>query len=224
MKPFLSEDIRTILDRLDEYMIEVGEDESKKKPKSDGKADDSDKDKDAGKDDKKSSNSSDASDSTPRKTPVDRDLPVEPKDGIDRVMKKQTPIDKIVGHINTAELISHLGIPKKFQPSFRSAIERLKSVDTVPTNRENAALAVAFLRALNVLRKASHHAMPSPGVAEELDGTKIDGYMKRSQSSPNPDSDVDQMKKMIDAVKTHGTQDEKKELGINESSQQILRG
>lgn len=224
MKPFLSEDIRTILDRLDEYMIEIGEDESKKKSKSDDKADDGDKDKDTGKDDKVSSKDPDASGLPARKTSADKDTLVDPEAGIDNVMKKQTPIDKMVRHINTAELINHLDIPKKFQSSFRSAINRLRSVDTVPTNRENAALAVAFLRALNVLRNTSRHAMSSPGVAEELDGSKIDGYMKREQSSPSPDSGVDHMKKMIAAVKTHGTPDEKKELGINESSQQILRG
>lgn len=53
-------------------------------------------------------------------------------------------------------------------------------------------------------------------VSEDLSDTKIKSYMDKDKSGSTKTDSVTQMKSMIDAVKNHGTPQEKKDLGINE--------
>jgi len=195
MTRFLAEDMRKILNKLDEYITDLDE---------------------AG-DDKPGTKRTDdiQSDGTQG----------EPVDGI---LTKPAGLEKIVGSINVQALIELLEIPEEEVAHFKAAINSLRQEDPKLTTAQAHALAVAFNHILTHWEggkgKISGVLRPTgEGVEEDLDPNRIKGYMAKDRANANNSGDdIGQMKSMIDAVRNHGSKDEKDQLGLNETQVEII--
>lgn len=204
MKPILAEDMRAILDRLDEYLVELGEDEKNKKENPEpekGAEEPAEKDPS---DDK----------------PEDDKEPSKEK-RVGDVLKRPAGLKKLVGSLNVQALVDFLEIPKEYHSTFRSAINVLRSESRVLSSSQSLALAIAFANALEIFQAKLPHVTShgSRHMEEELDANKLQSYLSRDKSQPGSGTDgIDHMKKVIAAVDKHGTPDEKKELGLDEQA------
>lgn len=195
MASFLAEDIRNILNKLDEYITNLDEagDDKPGKEKTDNKPSD--------------------------------DVQGEP---VDSTLTKPAGLEKVAGSINVQALVDLLEIPEEEVSHFKAAINALRQEDPKLTTAQAHALAIAFNHIITHWEggkgKLSGVLRPTgEGVEEDLDTNRIKGYMAQDQAKANkPGDDISQMKNMIDAVKNHGTKDEKDQLGLNEDQVEII--
>jgi hypothetical protein len=194
----LSEDIRSILNKLEEYITVVHEE-------------DKEKEGDAAVDS--------AGDDTETRNSDDSDAPAQ-DDKVDDMLTQPAGLQKVAGNINVQALINMLGMPEENANAFKSAMAVLRHDDPKLNHDQLLAIAVAFDHMLTLgsseKSKIASVMQPAKGVSEELDDNKVKAYIAKDQKSPSgPNDSISQMKSMIDAVKNHGTSDEKKELGLN---------
>ena len=200
MANFLAEDIRNILNKLDEYITNLDE---------------------AGKDEVPAAGKID--DAAPaEENPDDQGEPV------DSTLTKPAGLEKVAGSINVQALVDLLEIPEDEVVHFKGAISALRHEDPKLTTAQAHAIAIAFNRIITHWAgekgKLSSVLRPTgEGVEEDLDPNRIKGYMAQDRAKANkPGDEISQMKSMIDAVKNHGTQDEKQQLGLNEDQVEII--
>lgn len=191
MANFLAEDIRKILNKLDEYITNLDE----------------------------------AGDDKPDSEKTSDDLRGEP---VDATLTKPAGLEKVAGSINVQALVDILEIPEEEVSHFKAAINALRQEDPKLTTAQAHALAIAFNHILTHWEggkgKLSGMLRPTEeGVEEVLDPNRIKGYMAQDRSRANkPGDEISHMKDMIDAVKNHGTRDEKDQLGLNEDQVEII--
>jgi len=192
----LTEDIRSILNKLDEYITLVQEEDKDKEGDAAAEVGAGDDEKlatdDAAQDDK-----------------------------VDDMLTQPAGLQKIAGNINVQALVDMLDIPEEHVNAFKSAMATLRHDDPKPNRDQLLAIAIAFdhMLALGSSEKSKVAAamQPAKGVREELDDNKVKAYIAKDQKSPSgPNDSISQMKSMIDAVKNHGTPNEKKELGLTQ--------
>jgi hypothetical protein len=201
MKQPLAEDIRSILNKLDEYITSVQEDDRV----------DTDETLD------------EQGETSNPKNPKGDDAANEP---VDKMLTKPADLEKIVGNINVQSLITMLEIPEDHVANFKSAINALRHDEPRLSQAQAMALAIAFNHMMTLgsteKTKIATTIRPVTGVIENLDDNKLKSYIAKDQSSASSPDTISQMKSMIDAVKNHGTPTEKKEIGLNENSVEII--
>jgi hypothetical protein len=195
MVSFLAEDIRNILNKLDEYITnldEAGDDKPEAGKTEDGKSD---------------------------------DTQGEP---VDATLTKPAGLEKIAGSINVQALVELLEIPEEEVAHFKAAIDALRQEDPTLTTAQAHALAIAFNHIITHRKDSKGKIFgvlrsTEKGVEEDLDPNRIKGYMAQDQAKASkPGNDISQMKDMINAVKNHGTRDEKDQLGLTEDQVEII--
>lgn len=128
-------------------------------------------------------------------------------ESIDSTLVTPADYEIINKSVNAEDFINKLNIPDDHVSDFKSAIDKMKNPIKDLSYREMMSLAIAFNRAIN---KNSIH--------EDLDPQKIKSYVARNTQTPSQstsnNNDIEDTRKIIDAVKKYGTNNEKKELGI----------
>lgn len=132
MNTFLAEDFRKLVDRLNEYIIAVDEDDKKKT------SDDLDK----------------IGDGDAEETPDDPDMDAddadaEPEKDVDDLLTAPASVKKLVGSIDIAKMSDILSMSEKQRSVFSSAIQALKQGDA-PNHQQTVAIATAFINMLTL--------------------------------------------------------------------------
>jgi len=136
MTTFLAEDFRKLIDRLNEYITMVGEDDKdEQSPATDDQASDEKPSSDSPTDDATTSSDTDSNDTE--------------KD-VDDLLTEPSGQEKIVGSIDIHRLTDLLELPKDQQIIFGSAIHALKQDEPHLNTPQAMALATAFVNMLKL--------------------------------------------------------------------------
>ena len=195
MAQHLAEDIRKIINKLDEYITAIGEAEK------DEKADEPEQDD---------------------KDPDQQDTDDQEDQDIDDVLTEPKAFERIVGSINIPGMIKMLDIPPEYQTSFKMGINTMRTDDPHPNHEQALALAVGFNRVLSMDIRGDRQlstAMNTVSGKTMDEDADIAGILNKAGIKPKPGTTTQQhgedVIKAIGALKKDPNA--KKELGLNET-------